>query len=227
MPTIAVLAAHRNGHHPDPGIRAVEAAGGSVSVVAPSSGPAGLSGAGGLLVPDTGFGPNGADAGALTLLDAAMSADMPTLLTGRGMYLLNTNFGGNAPSSNAIPTVADPDANQGDDPSPREQRRQLYLSPGSKMAAIIGSAGMFRLNTQAWNCRMALREPQRAERLMSIAYQLDDGVIEGLESKEHSWVIGVQFLPERAEEVPASFNSLFLGLVERADDFAATGDNRI
>ncbi len=95
------------------------------------------------------------------------------------------------------------------------------------MAAIIGSAGMFRINSEGWGDRMALREAQRADRLMSIAYQLDDGVIEGLESKEHSWVIGVQFLPERAEEVPASFNSLFLGLVERADDYAATGENRI
>ena len=88
------------------------------------------------------------------------------------------------------------------------------------MAAIIGSAGMFRVGLGAWDDRLALREPQRAERLMSIAYQLDDGVIEGLESKEHSWVIGLQFLPERAEEVPASFNSLFLGLVERAGDFS-------
>jgi CTP synthase (UTP-ammonia lyase) len=95
------------------------------------------------------------------------------------------------------------------------------------MAAIIGSAGMFRLNREAWNYPLALREGQRSERLMSIAYQLDDGVIEGLESKEHSWVIGVQFMPERADEVPASFNSLFLGLVERAEVFTATGDNRI
>jgi hypothetical protein len=33
-------------------------------------------------------------------------------------------------------------------------------------------------------------------------------------------VIGVQFLPERADEVPANFNNLFLGLVERAGSFA-------
>ena len=78
---------------------------------------------------------------------------------------------------------------------------------------------MFRVQSGAWSCRLALREAQRAERLMSIAYQLDDGVIEGLESKEHSWVIGLQCLPERAEEVPASFNNLFLGLVERAQEF--------
>ena len=219
MPTIAVLAAHRNGHHPDPGIRAVEEAGGRANVINPPAGAEGLGEAGGLLIPDAGFNGHGPDAGALEMLDAALATDMPTLVTGRGMFLLNWAFGGRAPSSFADGKDSGEDGAQNDS----RGRRQIYLSPGSKMAAIIGSAGMFRMNSAAWGCRMALREPQRAERLMSIAYQLDDGIIEGLESKEHSWVIGVQFLPERAEEVPASFNSLFLGLVERAEDFAATG----
>ena len=223
MSTIAILAAPRNGHHPDPGIRAVEEAGGQASVVSPSAGADGLAGASGLLVPDAGFDADGPLDGALLLLEAALASDMPTLLTGRGMHLLNAAFGGEAPGELDAPPFADGEAPTTD----RQGRRQIYLSPGSKMAAIIGSAGMFRVNSDAWSCRMALRESQRAGRLMSIAYQLDDGVIEGLESKEHSWVIGVQFLPERAEEVPASFNSLFLGLVERADDYAATGDNRI
>lgn len=223
MPTIAVLAAHRNGQHPEPSIRAVEEAGGRADVIDPSVGPAGLERAGGLLVPDTGFTDGGPDDGALHLLDAALASDMPTLLTGKGMHLLNAAFGGKSPPVHEAPSLDDEGAASTD----TRGRRQIYLSPGSKMAAIIGSAGMFRVNTGAWSCRMGLREPQRAERLMSIAYQLDDGIIEGLESKEHSWVIGVQFLPERAEEVPASFNSLFLGLVERAEDFAATGDSRI
>ena len=220
MPSIAVLAAQRNGYHPDPAIRAVETAGGKPAIAEASVGLDVLDGAGGLLVSDAGFDVGGADAGALALLDAALAMDMPTLLTGNGMYLLNVSFGGGAPSATgSAGTAGDGDATL----SGREARRQIYLSPGSKMAAIIGSAGMFRLNSGAWSCRMALREPQRAERLMSIAYQLDDGVIEGLESKEHSWVIGVQFLPERAEEAPANFNNLFLGLVERAQDFI---DNR-
>ena len=176
-----------------------------------------MSGASGLLVSDAGFGVDGADAGALAALDEALAVDMPTLLTGQGLYLLNEHFGGLAPSS-----FTDGSADEGSPSSDgRERRRQIYLSPGSKMAAIIGSAGMFRLGEGAWNRRLALREPQRAERLMSIAYQLDDGVIEGLESKEHSWVIGVQFMPERTEEVPANFGSLFLGLVERAEAFVA------
>ena len=216
MPTIAVLAAQRNGHHPDPGVRAVEAAGGKPIIAEASVGLDVLDGAGGLLVSDAGFDVEGPDAGALALLDAALAIDMPMLLTGKGMYLLNTSFGGNAPTTTDSRSADDGVSTE----SGRATRRQIYLSPGSKMAAIIGSAGMFRMNRGAWSCRWLLREPQRAERLMSIAYQLDDGVIEGLESKEHSWVIGVQFLPERAEETPASFNNLFLGLVERAEAFA-------
>ncbi len=216
MPTIVVLAAQRNGHHPNPGVRAVEAAGGQPIIAEASVGPGLLDEAGGLLVSDAGFDDEGPDAGALDLLDAALAMDMPTLLTGKGMHLLNASFGGGAPLASGSGF-----ADAGDTAvSVREMRRQIYLSPGSKMAAIIGSAGMFRVGLGAWDDRLALREPQRAERLMSIAYQLDDGVIEGLESKEHSWVIGLQFLPERAEEVPASFNSLFLGLVERAGDFS-------
>lgn len=182
-----------------------------------------------MLIPDTGFSDAEVDSGALELLSAALAADMPALLTGKGMYLLNAAFGGDAPSPmDTFDDTVEDSASTGDSASTdRQGRRQIYLSPGSKMAAIIGSAGMFRINSDGWGDRMALREAQRADRLMSIAYQLDDGVIEGLESKEHSWVIGVQFLPERAEEVHASFNSLFLGLVERADDYAATGENRI
>ena len=201
MPTIAIPAAQRNGQHPAPGIRAVEAAGGQVRILAPGDGADALAGTGGLFIPD------GADPQAATALAAALAQDMPVLATGDGMHLLNAHFGGELPF---------PVARHYPDDETEPLRHQIYLSPGSKVAAIIGSAGMFRVNSRH---KLALREPQRAQRLMTIAYQLDDGTIEGLESKEHSWVIAVQFLPERGEEVPAAFNSLFLGLVERAQLF--------
>ena len=223
MPTIAITAADRNGSNPDHCIRAVESAGGQVRIVTfDAAAPDALAGVGGLLLADDGCYANGgqangsradggqADATAwgVTLLLAALAVDMPVLATGSGMHLLNAGFGGNRAS-----TIDSHDPADESEPL----RHQIYLSPGSKVAAIIGSAGMFRVNSRH---SLGLREPQRAIRLMSIAYQLDDGVIEGLESKEHSWVIGVQFLPERADELPANFNNLFLGLVERADQFA-------
>ena len=209
LPTIAVLADHRNGHLQSPYIRAVESAGGQVhdiTVAEANADP--LASTGGLLVADDALHEGNAATG-MRLLEAALTRDMPVLATGGGMHLLNACFGGR-PADNVI-------GHQGDGENDAV-RHQIYLSPGSKVAAIIGSAGMFRVNSRH---RSGLREPQRAERLMTIAYQLDDGVIEGLESKEHSWVIGVQFLPERSDEVPASFGNLFLGLVERADAFAA------
>ena len=209
MPTIVVLADNRNGHNPNPSIRAIEEAGGSVRVVVPAMHASDvLRGAGGLLLSDCHQGDVG------NLLETALQADMPLLATGAGMHALNRHFGGGDP-------VVAPAHTTEDDAEPL--RHQIYLSPGSKVAAIIGSAGMFRVNSRH---RQGIREPQRAERLMTIAYQLDDGIIEGLESKEHSWVIGVQFQPERGDEVPASFNNLFLGLVERAQDFMENSDTR-
>ncbi len=209
LPTITVLADDRNGHNPHPSIRAIEEAGGSVRVVAPAMAAAELlDDTGGVVLPHFHQGVSG------NLLAAALDADMPVLATGGGMHTLNRHFGGGEP----LPISAHyPDG--GANPL----RHQIYLSPGSKVAAIIGSAGMFRVNS--WH-REGIREPQRAERLMTIAYQLDDGLIEGLESKEHSWVIGVQFQPELGDEVPASFNNLFLGLVERAQDFIENNDTR-
>ena len=209
MPTITVLADARNGHHPTLSIRAIEEAGGDVRVVVPAmSATEALDGTGGLLVPDCkqGYGDD--------LLEAALHVDMPVLATGGGMHALNRHFGGGEP----LPARA-----HCSDDTTEPRRHQIYLSPGSKMAAIIGSAGMFRVNSRH---RQGIREPQRAERLMTIAYQLDDGIIEGLESKEHSWVIGVQFQPERVDEVPASFSNLFLGLVERAQEFIENNDTR-
>ena len=214
MPVIAIAAAAAE-LRPHYACRAVADAGGQVRIVAAGGRPGeALAGAGGLLAPDAAFDGIGssaaqgdADAGGAVgvrygpLLAAALAADLPVLLTGRGMHLLNAAFGGQPGAA-----VATRNHNH-------EGRHQIYLSPGSKVAAIIGGAGMYRVNSRH---RLGLREAQRAPRLMSVAYQLDDGVIEGLESKEHGWVIGVQFLPERRDEVPAAFNSLFLGLVERA-----------
>ena len=209
LPIITVLADDRNGHNPNPSIRAIEEAGGSVRVNGPAV-PANeaLDGVGGLLLANSHSGTAG------NLLEAALKLDMPVLATGGGMHALNRHFGGGEPLPAAAHYLDD---------EAEGQRHQIYLSPGSKMAAIIGSAGMFRVNSRH---RHGIREPQRAERLMTIAYQLDDGVIEGLESKEHSWVIGVQFQPERGDEVPASFNNLFLGLVERAQEFIEHNDTR-
>ena len=212
MPVIIIppAAAADAARCPDHAAAAIIAAGGQVRRPAHGTIPAdALDGAGGLFIPDAAVPDPGN--GLAPLLETALSIDLPILLTGAGMHLLNAVCGG-TPAPPA-PDHCHPDG----------ERHQIYLSPGSKVAAIIGAAGMFRVNSRH---RLGLREPQRAPSLMSIAYRLDDGVIEGLESRHHRWGIALQFLPERRDEAPALFNNLFLGLVERAADFSAAAGHR-
>lgn len=147
------------------------------------------------------------------VLDYALARDMPVLAICRGMQLLNVAFGGrliqDLPGHRAEEGVSDSEP----------LTHQIYVAPGAKSAAIIGSAGFFRVNSYH---HQGLMEAHRAPRLMSTAYSVEDGLVEGLESPEHSWVIGLQCHPERKEEVPRSFVNLFAGLHDRAERFAET-----
>jgi len=148
----------------------------------------------------------------LRALGRALELDMPILAICRGMQLLNVAFGGSliqdlpnhrAEMVNGYRESAD---------------HQIYVAPGAKAAAIIGMAGIFKVNSRH---HQGLTEAQRAPRLMTTAYSVEDGLVEGLESPEHSWVIGLQCHPERSEEVPKLFSNLFAGLHERAEAFEA------
>ena len=147
------------------------------------------------------------------VLEYALSVDMPVLAICRGMQVLNVAFGGRL--------IQDLPGHRNEDDSDDSEHvsHQIYVAPGAKTAAIVGSAGFFRVNSYH---HQGLMEAHRALRLMSTAYSVEDGLVEGLESPEHSWVVGLQCHPERKDEVPRHFANLFAGLHDRAERFVET-----
>lgn len=142
----------------------------------------------------------------LPLLKTAMDRDMPILGVCRGMQALNTTLGG---AMTTAPSLQETHGKNGDESA----FHRIYIAPGSKLAAIVGSGGFVRVNSRHRQC---ITEPHKSASLLASAYSLEDGVIEGLESPEHEWVVGVQFHPERRQEVPPHFERLFQSFVERA-----------
>ena len=147
----------------------------------------------------------------LRLLRHALEKDMPVLAICRGMQLLNVALGGKLIQDLAGHRAVEQEGQW------VSETHLTYLSPGSKAAAIIGMAGFFRVNSRH---HQGLREAQRSPRLMTTAYGVDDGIVEGLESPEHRWVIGLQCHPEIQDEVPRLFANLFEAFGERAAAYA-------
>ena len=144
---------------------------------------------------------------AIALLRAALDEDLPVYAVGNGMHLLNTAFGGKP--AQAIQEHIAVDENE----SVTSAYHHIYIAPGSRLAAVVGSGGFVRVNSRH---HKGIREAQKSSLLLASAYSLEDGVIEALESSRHRWVIGVQFRPERRMEVPPHFDRLFQSLMERA-----------
>lgn len=143
------------------------------------------------------------DAFELSLLRGALDKDLPVLGICRGMQAINVAMGGSL-----IQDI--PDHKETDDES---EYHRIFISPGSKLAATLGSGGQVRVNSRH---HQGVREPQKASLLLASAYSLEDGIIEALESPQHSWVLGIQCHPERSDEVPRQFKRLFQALVELA-----------
>ena len=131
----------------------------------------------------------------LAMLRHALERGMPVLGICRGMQLINVAFGGSV--------IQDlPDHGRGMHP--------VYVSPGSKLGAILGAGAIYRTNSLH---HQGVKEACRAPGLLASAYHPGDGVVEALESPAHPHLIGVQCHPERESEVPRSFVKLFDWLV--------------
>ena len=156
-----------------------------------------------------------AEGAAVGLLRAALADDMPVLAIGGGLHALNIALGGKAAA--AVHTAAHPHAADAEGAS---AYHHIYIAPGSRLAAVVGSGGFVRVNSRH---SRGLREAHKAAALLASAYSLEDGVIEAVESPRHRWVFGTQFRPERGMELPPHFQRLFQSLVERAAERVVQG----
>lgn len=154
-------------------------------------------------------GERSADEAQTALVKSALDTGLPVLCVGDGLHALNLAAGG-GPARRI-----EGHSGSGGGPESESQHHRIFISPGSKLAAVVGSGGFVRVNSRH---RTGLREADKARTLTASAYGLDDGVIEALESVDDRWTIGVQFHPERRGELPPHFDRLFQSLVERARD---------
>lgn len=144
----------------------------------------------------------------MEILKQGLNRDLPILCIGRGFHLLNLLEGGAKPV-----TVLSNHLTQKENEDPRHEHL-IFLSPGAKTSATMGTTGFFKVNSYHHH---GIYDKQKSNNLIAMAYAVEDGLIEILESPNHSWVVATQFNLERLQELPRLFVNLFLALMERSE----------
>jgi putative glutamine amidotransferase len=158
----------------------------------------------------------GRDEMEIEYLRAALERDIPVLAICRGHQVLNVGFGGK------LLQHIDSGEHRADYRTEGYPSRwhDLAIAPESRLAEALG-ATQLQINSRH---HQAVTREVLAEGLAAVAISDDHGreLIEGMESTQHRWVIGVQWHPERLEEhVPAfapTMRKLYDTLMARALD---------
>lgn len=138
---------------------------------------------------------------------------LPILAICRGFQVVNVVMGGSllqdierqVPGSLTHPA----DLEQRDMPS---RYHPVLVLPGTMLASAVGFDGERTVNSRH---HQGLTEGKVAAGLRASAFA-PDGIVEGLEAKDGSFLMAVQCHPERADEVPAEMAGLFSALVTEA-----------
>ena len=123
----------------------------------------------------------------LAIADAALKLDMPILGICGGEQALNVVLGGSLYQDIAAQLPSAGEHQQSETKNAGGHRVQI--ADGTRLRAIVGIREL-EVNTTH---HQAVRQLGKGLIVNAIA---DDGVIEGIESKRHSFVLGVQWHPE-------------------------------
>lgn len=153
------------------------------------------------------------DALELALLQEALSKDLPVLAICRGHQLLNVCLGGSL-----LQHVTSGEHESQADAARSSAAHDVALEPGGRLHTLYGQ------RTIAVNSRhhQAVTDERLAPGLSSIA-RSQDGLIEAVTSERHTWVVGVQWHPERKEPTIAGFEERSRALF---DSFASAVRSR-
>lgn len=147
----------------------------------------------------------------LSLIEAAVERDLPILAICHGMQLLNVHYGGTLDQHlSDNPRFLDHDRDRGR-PS-TEPAHQLTVDTTSVLAEILDS------DAAEVNSHHHQGVDDLAPQLEPVAWA-EDGVLEAVIGRDHSWVVGVQWHPEAMSDAPEQ-HSLFQSFVSATERYA-------
>ncbi|HQZ17211.1 MAG TPA: gamma-glutamyl-gamma-aminobutyrate hydrolase family protein [Vicinamibacteria bacterium] len=143
----------------------------------------------------------------ITLAREAVRRDLPVLGICRGLQVLNVAMGGtliqDIPSD--IPGAARHEAGE----NRVEIAHEVEVVPGSKLAELLSAR---RVGVNSFHHQAAKRIGEG----LTVSATSPDGIVEGLEMRDRTFVVAVQWHPENFWKTSPVFDGLFTGFVEAA-----------
>jgi putative glutamine amidotransferase len=155
----------------------------------------------------------------IAYLRAAAERDIPVLAICRGHQVLNVGFGG------GLLQHIESGEHRADFRTEGHPSRwhDLTIDDGTRLADVFGETRL-RINSRH---HQAVTTDVLAHGLRPVAFADDHGrsLIEGMESEQHRWVVGVQWHPERPEPQEPGFapamRRLFAALIAQTERIRA------